>query len=500
MPSSKQVLSALGLASLPLLLTLLLIVLFVGEDPRVSIPYFTDEVYYWLQIDGVRAAGFNTGYYTFDELTAPAAFSRFGAHGPAFVVLYGLPARLTGLTALTLPLYNALIVTGALFAVTLAMRRDRQQTVWLALWLATLWPLLLFLPRWMQEALHFALAFGFAYGFYRIHTQPVTRRDVALLAVLILAASTVRFTWALLLPPLLLHAAPPTRTQRLLALCASVVLVGASFALFTWWAAPFSVSAARDIAAALAGSVLEALALWRAHLERNFFAFFFGNLLEVLVRFQLITIVLMSAGTLRKPAPRHTAQPRLPRAPAHLLVYLLCAMLLLQVVVYDIGGWRDFRNLSVFVAFAGMLLVLHRQFRMVRYIVITNLVLLPVFLFTFNLYYGTDHKRQDFAPALAAFSSATAPHLRYDASAANPWCNTVLGWNFVSPLLRLPAGMGYSVGLKPEDFRAPPRARYLLYRPDEISAFGVPLNLELLATTPAGHLYYNRDSACPASP
>lgn len=195
--------SALVIALIPAILTLFLVYVYLSESFETSVPYYSDESFYWLQINAFRSAGFNSGYFTYEEMPAPAEFTRFGAHGPAFIVINGLFSLITGFEYNTIPFYNLLLITITLLIFMLLAKMDNTQKFIFGLWLATNWGLLLYLPLSLQETFHFSLAIFAAYFLHRQLNHQMTTSEILLTSLLILYSASFRAIWALLFFPVL---------------------------------------------------------------------------------------------------------------------------------------------------------------------------------------------------------------------------------------------------------------------------------------------------------
>jgi hypothetical protein len=159
-----------------------------------SAPGWADERHYRLEIEGFAAAGLRTGFYCPDEKQAPAAWCRFGAHGPGFPVLYGALARPIGCPPAAGPLIHAGLLAGASALWLWRVRPSTPQLATATLLMLTYWPLVLFLPTHMQEGFHAAAAVALA------AMVPRGRQCSAVPFLLaIVLVSGVRVSWALVL-------------------------------------------------------------------------------------------------------------------------------------------------------------------------------------------------------------------------------------------------------------------------------------------------------------
>ena len=75
-------------------LTIALVHWLFGVPISAFRPVLSDEVSYWHEALTFAYTGLRGGYYTLEEVTNPSGFTPFGAHGPGFVMLYGLVAKM----------------------------------------------------------------------------------------------------------------------------------------------------------------------------------------------------------------------------------------------------------------------------------------------------------------------------------------------------------------------------------------------------------------------
>jgi hypothetical protein len=504
--------SAVVIALIPVMITIVMIYGYLGESLETSVPYWSDENFYWLQINAFRVAGLNSGYFTYEEIPATTGFSRFGAHGPAFIITNGLISRVTGFEYNTLPFYNLGLITITLFGFILTIRLDRSQKLMISLWLATQWGLLLFLPLSFQETFHFSLAIILACFLHRQLNQQLTTPEFIFTCLLILYAAALRVTWALLFFPVLVFLPRyQTNRQRILAGIVALGLFLFCFGLFVYWAAPYPHTIARLLLSRLFQDPISTISFWIQYILQNTLWLGQGNILEILLRFQALALILILAivflaqrRTLKSTFAKKIYQWfKLPSQHLYLHIYLLVALLGLQLLLYDAFEWRDYRVFLPFIALSTLLFILNRQYRFVRLLCATNLVCIIFFFQTYALFNDTflgvqegQFDRYQSLVLIEQFKEDVDDYLIFDPNQSNPWCNTVLGKNFPVELLGLPAGIGYGITFYPDLFEEHPKSRYLLFTQENLDLFSVPLNLEKLTSTSIGDLYLNLDADC----
>jgi hypothetical protein len=478
---------ALLVACLPALVCAALAGHFFSASFRDMIPVLSDEIAYWMQTAAFRVAGLESGYFTLNEQPSSVAWSHFGPQGPAFPMVYGLLARLTGWRAYSGPIFGFVLI--AIAVVAWCRQSPPPRPWWTAALVGSYWPLVLYLPTTMQESLHFALAFAFAAAVNPLIAESGLRRSrVMALLLAIAAASLIRPTWALLLVAL---AAVRSRDVRPLAAIALMLAAAAGaailYAIFTRLAAPYPGSTGTSLQLHSAVTVAVNLA-HRA--VPNLLAFVTpssANWMHSLLRYQVIAALLLAVFQIAADAPDRARARRAAVFAASLLAAGLAALFL----VGDVESWRDYRVMSPMLLVA-LAVASANGVRGVTCIAVTNLIAAPLAIHTFvQLHeprFHADRLRLDH------FRQEVAGRVTYDAGAPG-WSNTLLvhvdAYDF--PLMGLPAGIGISVALDWDDIARPPKSRLLLLRPEDVRALGSSVRLRWVADTPAGTLYENLD-------
>ena len=472
-------------ASLPVLVAAVLARGLLGGSLLHAVPYVSDEVAYWTQISTFQAAGFDGGYTTVNEHPARAPFSHFGPHGPAFSILYGLPARVTGWGYATGPLFGAVaFILGA--ATWIAVARPERWHA--ALLLATFWPVILAAPNTMQESLHFAVACLMAALIGSALAEgPTPRRHLWLAWAVLAAASLVRPIWAL---PAIgfgwqLARKRGSRTGAW-GLVAGAIACGVLYLGFAYLAAPYP-SAVSGLDMITRGP-LEAIAVLQ-RVAASARPWLTGEA-EPLDRFYrvevLVVAVLASVSAARG---RDAGARRIAAATALTLWALIVANLALR----NTGDWQDYRSATP-VLLMVVLAAAATRARWTWAVITAHLLVAPLGVATFKEFHEPHWNRSDPVAAIDRFAQSIRGHIRYDRSLSG-WGNTVLisvdHYDF--PLMGLPPGVAVSAAFNWNDVASPVRSRYLLLTGPEIPAMSARIRLRKLTDTPLGELYENQD-------
>lgn len=511
---------ALGvLAAAPAVACVLLVHALFGVGVDRFVPsLWNDQTGYWHGVAGFVAAGFDTGYNTPDERPLPWEAVRFGVNGPWLALLYGSVAKLTGWgTASSIP-FNMVVLGLGLAVYGLLARLDVGRLALAAVVVLTAWPVLLYLPTASYESLEQAFAAVLAAVFARAiaHGPELGRTERWAGIAVLLAASLTRFSWALLLPCLLLLAyRRPTRRQVVVALAAGGVAAVALLRSVALWQPAGANSVADRLSRVgeepvdgtrellrLGADNLLALMLpgGRADLDPTSQTAGPGaGSLDITAAQSWLILALLGLAALAIAAALGWRRARaagalLPPREAAFHAVNLGGMTVASIFLYLPFGY--FRVLGAHLLLSALVLVACRRAVLLAPIVVVNLLLVPNAL---------DHLRRwepnfAFVPAVVEQQrDELARYVRFTEDAPSPWCNTlylpVAAYDWRVTLV--PAGFGIAYGLD-EPLPARPRSRYVL----SPSFDGVPAprltsaGLRELAEVPAGRVYENVRAGC----
>jgi hypothetical protein len=480
----------------PLLITLALQHGYLGTSLATHLPVWSDETFYWKQIETFRQAGFNGGYFTYNEAPARAAFIRFGAHGPWIAALLGAISRVTGWYLASMPVINLACICGALAVLIALIRPTIRQLALLIVVLGSFWPLLLFTPTTMVESLNQALGILLAGLFWRMLSGDGGSTNNRVLFALILFASLIRPLWSLLwLPWLLLIPAPGTGVGRWLRFSGVILLIGLMFGLWVYWSAPYPSSFIADFTKSIGQAKLGGLGVLFRHVVLNSALLLQGNPLHLLLRAQIGLFVMVSWISLLPASSSLAGRLRVARGPTQreALFHLLNLGSVLAVIMlwYDVFDWRDYRSLAPHLLLS-LLIIARRMPRFASLIALSSLVFVSAFLTTYQEF--AKEREYISQPDIANFRDAVEPFIRFDPAAPNGWCNTVLVSALPPEVIGLPPGMGISLSFDAQQTVF--RSRYLLLDKSTITILGDRPDLELLTQVGGASLFRNRVVVC----
>ena len=489
---------------------------YLGRRLAVFHPVVSDAVMYWHQIKTFAAVGFSGGYYTVGEEAAAASFTHFYAWGPWFIAFYGLIGKAVGWSLWSPLLFDAAAVTLALLGGLLLMRPSVERLWLVLLMLLTYWPLHLYLPVAMQEPFHYAVAILLAGIFYRllVHEGAVPHRLLGAALVMILGAGLVRPTWAVLLLPLVtivVEKRPHGRTTRgsrfrqmfrewpMLATCG---VVAGIFLLHLYVAAPFPNRWTFDVQLLLRSpvAVLQSLVAGTTVQVMAYLWPDFENPVWTLLRYQALGIVLwMTVLVFRRPGhdAEQVAPGRQPWRRAERLTHILNLglVVLLVVMLFHVGWWRDYRVVAPHLLLSLLLLVACGRTRVVAVAVLAGLLFTPSFLAEYEK--RASRQFTDDRARIDAFAEQTAGTLVYRPQ-SDPWCNTILlpqRTAFLPESLAIPAGIGISFYLNntsPSELKS----SYVMVDDESRDTLTGTFDLQFASTTAIGDLYRNAGISC----
>lgn len=510
MKRSAYLLVALLVIALPTAMASGLLAHFNQAAITDTLPVQSDEIMYWHQAYTFSQVGLNGGYYTAFELVPRVGrFYAWGAAAPIFYGAFGavLDWPLWAMTALNL----AFLAAAAAVLIRLA-RLSIEQVLWLGALLPTFHPFLLYSPTQYLEVFNMAVALLLAGLFARLiaaarEGQRTPRWLWLVTGSVIFCAALTRFPWAFLYAPLLLLTVrPQTLRARIVTLIQSAILMLIPTALYALTSAPYPETIISRITRN--PTLARAARILGANIERNLRLFMDGDHLELHVRagsalaLGILTVFLLA--TLLWKARGRQIPARLSRGlnEAALAWYMLGALLLFIMVIYDIHGLRGYRMLSgPLLMLIGLAVAFRRRW------ILVPLLIYQVSVFPYALHFYDNFTNFQTAPEKRARYEEYRPQLAevlvYDPAAPSPWCNTVLYDLFyllgeTSVMVATPPGIGLSITEAVPEGRMPvaPQSKYIALRDGNYEAYRPALNLEPLLPLPDGMLYLNLDAPC----
>lgn len=485
----------LVLLSLPLL-QLIVILTVTRVELGTFVPnYPNDEVSYYLQARAFGAQGLNAGLFIVDEQRAQATWSHYGPHGLMFPIVYSLPGLFQEDWPPVMGIWLHIVYLTAAMAVYVGLVQPTwTQTLSIGVVYLTFIPLVQFLVSFMQEPFHHAVAIVFAAILLylgRVRAD-VSWWGMAAIIAFGLVASLTRYTWSMLFFPILLLT---LRRWTLPRVALRVMLSGGLMLLcylaFSYMGAPYPLGHLEAVFAAAAAADPRLFTLIWQHTLDNLVVLWDG----AATRFMGLQFVAMF-GVIGILALYERQWGR-----ALTLAVVVIPIFVLMLTLYHAGLQPGYRSISVHL-FAGLLLLIGwGRLRYALPIALLPLVAYPAIHSDFGNQLNVNRWRA--APeVVATFEAEIGPHLLFDETTDNPWCNTLSSaWAlFDGTLVALPPGYGLSVITTADTLMNPMQSRYILLLPEHTQYITSQTSWRLVAETTHGLLYHNDDAACGASP
>ena len=484
----------LSIASVPVLVIVLVRWCF-GVPITAFRPVMFDEISYWHETLTFSTVGFGGGYYTWGELTNAAGVTPFGSHGPGFPIVYGLVGKLFGWYRHSQVVLNLAAIALAVWGWTTASKLPLSRMLLAGALLITFWPMLLWAPTGMQEALHHAGAIAMA-AFFAYAFAPAPRPWVTAIGWIVLASlSFIRPTW-LVLMPLWAFATAHAKGRRAIAISvgASLLLTIVVFVLYSRTTAPFPTGFFFLRVLDRAEGIDRIWGNLRFNLLRTIEPGEY-KFDEVLFRVQY-WLWLAAAAALTIVWLRSRTADRRASALLGIGTIAMAVALSLMLVLYTLTNWAEHRVLSAFLLFAALLCAAvpgRPAALLVAALIASNLATAKPFLDSFR-----GERSDNFVwDRRGAYELADAidGHIVYRPGATR-WCNTLLTSQYPPQLIVVPAGIGLSTAREPNEMTGPPRSHFLFLDDAARADFRVPIHIQPLATLAYGTLYLNLDSGC----
>jgi hypothetical protein len=303
-----------------------------------------------------RNAGYNGYIWEYDTLSvAPALF--YGQHGLFMLVPYIAFGKIIGWSGAA-PLVIHMILLAIAFSFVYLCTGSLKKTVAVQLLTFSFVPFLMFFHTMMMEVQMYAWAIVLTALTYAYMNRPNWRNRIGLMVAIVLA-SLMKITNVVFAVPYLTVALwqlwagrkgpKEMRKQLWFNLCAGIVTmlaVGAAFIATQWFVAPW-LSFHSTLAETWSSSPAEALRLLFAHAKQNVKRFFDPSEMPIFVALRYMVMgyalfllanafVKLEAGKLKA---RFHIQPLC-------LCLLLVSAALLNIMLFDVFDWRDFRILA----------------------------------------------------------------------------------------------------------------------------------------------------------
>jgi len=484
----------------PAILTFVLILIIFKTTPLSYIPNGSDQIDYWHETLTFIDYGFSGGQYSHNEKAAPAEFSGFGVHGPAYPILYGLLGRIIGWEFYSGVLINFIVITLALFLFTQLGNLDNKQLVTGIILVGTYWPLLLYLPNNLTESLNQAIAIVVSVLFFKQLVSKENNWKINITIFLILLVSiSIRITWSLLFLPFFLFLIFNYKSYKLwgaFIFSTAGILLSFLYTKFLYAPFPFVFRFMLD------GQLINQNLFYNAGIQvlRNL-----KNLIYELdtplyiqaFRYQilgvsiLIIFKLISYFKNKNHSIKNLFRSELSFHFLNIVVSFAGVVILFQVV-----DTRDYRYLTVNFLLSALVLLLFSRYKYIYAMVLINVLLIFSFIPGFAQQRSSNFIYDE--ELIKSFSNSISEHVSFDETQNNRWCNTLgfQGKYVNQPLLAVDSGIGLS---RIENISENTKSRYVLLSEEYVAEFQEhikSLGLKQIEKISLGILFLNPNSNC----
>jgi hypothetical protein len=494
----------------PIIITVSLVWFSFGTSIISYIPTGSDEMVYWREIFTFSAVDFNGGQYSTDELIARVDSVHFDAHGPAFPVFYGLLGRFFGWQLISGVILNHIFLSLALVGFIYLSHPKNKHLLLLWLFLATFWPIWLYMPTTRVEGLFFSFAIIIAGLFTKLltHNKKIVCTAIVI-GVLVLFAGTFRLSWSLLFFSLIgILLGKYSKKNLFKVILLSIFPVTLMILYFKFFVSPYPLFSYNTIHSLGEGDLDQIVPIF-SHFIENLVNFFStkGTRIYVLLRYQLLWVFIVSLvdffNTLKH---KQCIKPTHSDHISYLNSSNLGLVILFNLAVHAVHAGREYRLWAPHILLTLMILLFSSRKKLVVGIVISNLIFLVSFGNTFYKERYSNFLRDN--SDIVEIQSAITEYITTDPVGSH-WCSTIDVSRYSSEvtwgpwMLTLPEEFGVTSIINWKNFyHTKINAKYVLLEPEYINENYPYLfrntNLEPLTETPIGILYYNWDSQCPS--
>ncbi|MDD3213432.1 MAG: hypothetical protein PHY64_07150, partial [Eubacteriales bacterium] len=472
----------------------------IGQNAFQANPVWTDELDYWRGVFSWLNAGGTTGYSGIGEQTA--LMGTLSVHGVTPLLLYGWYGALFGWDFSSIVMCNALWVAlgGLAFVVFNRPRAGVAFGIGLALMVYA--PAVLYCATSMTELANYGLLLfylAFMVRLFRVRAKarkrltenpPMTKGLLSLIlaAITVAVCCTYRVTYFVLCIPLIVIACDGQWSGKMMLGFLAAFLVTVFIYYFTsLYASPFITGFLYNFLRA--GSTGLSVRMFLSHAKANLLDYFVrepGSLMESLQRWLYCVVaawcLLGTFVRVKKELGRWRVRFGVDgfSLMAFLMLFLPFAVV---VVAYETNDWSDYRTLAPFLWLVVAAYIVHGR-KWVPAVFLAGCVAVLGVLATGSPVgaYGDDYRfvSQPFSGEAQALCNA----IEYDATAENPYANTVRTDLFnLETVAMLDPGMGLETGWFTDDTVG--KSRWILTDHLKIALEGY----ELVLKNDAGSVY-----------
>ena len=504
----KKIVLIILMAVLPALM----VTIIITTQNKVPLTHFipvspTDQNEYWHQIATFNLVGFNGGYYTHLEQTAIITQSRFGVHGPFYIILMGVLSKITGWSYSTPIFFNMIFIALGFIVFAWFSNLNNTQIVLAGLVLSFFPPVLVYLPTAMQENFQQMIGILFAaiFGISLVYKEQLNFWKKAAVISFTFFVSLIRPSWGLLFFPLFALFFPKNIKKQILALFISLFSLLAVITLIGLFMTRGNNTISEAIAHFDPGFRLGLKFLIETIIDNLKIYLSISNIPQMVFRLEymliLIFTLIFAFFLLRKKKKRSTAQNILePDAELSFLFLII----FFPIIVWSFSLYfikNDFRFIAPYFLLIFFLLIFKKRYFFVMPFILINLLLLPTSISLSTYPIGNNFTYSN--EKIIAMKQIMDQSIHYDARQTNAWCNTILLpiTLYDYRISQIPAGIGISYVLNNQEvdkLTFPIKSKYVLLttvQSNELDQSAMEQS-ETLTKFPDSILYINKKAVC----
>lgn len=511
-PDLKRNLARLALILVMAFLPGLIITIIIPLQTGVPITNFfpispSDQNEYWHQIATFRLVGFNGGYYTHLENPAIIAASKFGVHGPFYIVVLGFLARITGWAYSTPIFYNIFFIALGFATFAWFSKLNTKQIILAGFSIAFFPSVLIYLPTAMMESTHqmAAMVIALFFGIALVQQEKSNRWIKTAAVIFTLAVSLSRPSWILLLFPMLALFFPKTLKDQVKGLglslgCTIVVVI--LLGLFITPGNNTIAQATGQFSTGLRTGFSYLFRTIKSNLDLFFHSFSFP---QMVFRIEYMSILILSfGGIIYYRIKRDKNQKQNLFENIEFRLSLLIFLIIFPIIVWSFTLYfmkNDIRFIAPYAILTIFLLIIFNKEKFVMAFILLNLLAFPSVMNQFTNSAGSNYLFSQ--TQIDRTRQVMKENIHYEPDQSNAWCNTILipVTLYDYRVALIPPGIGVSyvldnIGVEKVIF--PVKSKYLLLTLDQMKEIGNTNldNLQTLATLPDSTLFLNKLASC----
>lgn len=309
----------------------------------------------------------------------------------------------------------------------------------------------------------------------------VKYRHIVLLFLVIFFVAMLKITHALLWLPFFYILRGRFGINLLQSLLLPLFLIGGLFFFVSYTSAPYPWGYISNLKSDFSNSFAMGVQSILQHAYQETVNFFNhkSNKLEVSQRAQLFFIIVISVFSIIR---KWKYEPQ-----SVLIFFITMTTLMVVILLYDVSSWRDYRVFAPIILLCAFLFIMYKQYVAIYFILITNIVISPVFFQTYQTY-----RSQNFSENInniIEFEQQIKEFVYFDKK-RDGWGNTLLLplGVVLQPLLGVPSGIGLTVF---SSLESGVKSRYLLLDEKNANLMRQRVELRFLTRTTLGDLYEN---------